>query len=189
MDDSVDEFRENAKIIKENKSKLSQISKYLVPIDPFSQPPPPLQPQKEKSTSSSKLSFFNLNQSNYISIDKQQKSKKNTKKSSSKYFTKSTINKEEEIKTLEESFNCPVCNHILDSSNQTDREKHVNKCLDERFSSKASSSLKKEDPSPPNIDDTQKTKRQSIHNEYLAENSILNCPICGKTLHSQTVCS
>ena len=124
MDESIDEFQENFKQLKENnkKSKLAQISKYM---SPKSQLPTSTTSTTNASSSSDSTSLFATASASTSSEFKKPKvpTKLNDNKIS-KYFK------------IENSFSCPVCSADLTKKNDADRQRHVNICLDKDFAIK-----------------------------------------------------
>lgn len=213
MDESLDEFQENFKQLKEKKLKLAQISKFLSPKPP-PDPTPIIKPASSSSSTSS-------SSSSSISKPKKPSNGKLNDSKISKYFVK----KPDQSKSEKESFQCPICSSDLTSQSETDRQLHVNSCLDKGFNmqksknkfvrhptepSISSSSLSveakkqplvKEEPALPqasteNKPDPEKQPSQldvSIeekmkkYNENLLSTAVPNCPICGKVLHSLSV--
>lgn len=125
MDETIDDFQENFKLIKEKKKlKLAQISNYLSP-----------KPATSQNASSSNLS--NTTESSLISPNSKSNfdfRKPKTKKSSSSHndskISKYFVNKESGEK---KAFNCPICSANLTNLMDANRQKHVNECLDKGF--------------------------------------------------------
>jgi hypothetical protein len=143
MDETIDDFQENFKLLRENnknKSKLTQISKYLSPKITFSSS----QTSSNLATSSSNLSATDtlstksLSSSN-ISSSNDESLKLNKKSSSktSKNLNESKISKY--FKSDKPQFLCPICSTDLTKFNETDRQTHVNRCLDKGFAFKSES--------------------------------------------------
>jgi hypothetical protein len=133
MDESIDEFQENFKLIKEKKLKLAQISRFLSPTNNNSNTSttsnsstlnPSISSSKLFSPTKPATSTSNaLKSSNEFKKPKPVSSKSANSSKISKYFTSQTP-----------SFSCPVCNEELGKSSETDRQRHVNACLDKGFS-------------------------------------------------------
>ena len=222
MDESIDEFKQNFKLIKEKKFKLAQISKFLSPSQPQSQS---IEASSSSSSSSaidssnslkSKPSLSKLNETVQDKAPVKSKSKLKTSKSTiSNYFSTSN----EEATSLPKSgsqqekstFNCPLCSVNLTVLSESDRQKHVNQCLDQDFSSKSNKNKFKlnDDKTPPKPQSTENDKqveslpctskkepvesneealeRQKRLNENLLRDAVPNCPICGKVLQTMIV--
>nr|QNH68109.1 structure-specific endonuclease subunit SLX4 [Brachionus koreanus] len=162
----------------------AQISKFLTPS----------QSNNDDSTKNSttgtcsKLSFKNLDQTVDIPKSqefKRQKSLNDSKSDISKYFSKN------------DQLNCPVCSYNLSKLVETEREKHVNQCLDRKsylsYEYKPANKFKrnesKESAEPKECVNQNKLKSspnetQQKQNESLLKDAVPNCPICGKVLHN-----
>ncbi len=153
--------------------KLTQISKYLSPasssfnkLDNISAQPQPKRPELAKSKSS-KLNSCKLDES--------------VNQGETKYFRKTS----KSLKSGDEQpeFKCPICSVDLTSS--TDRQTHVNQCLDRGFSSKSVKAPAKATPeassSAPSSSAVSKIPQLQI------EDAVPNCPICGKEFRTLNV--
>jgi hypothetical protein len=188
MNESTDDFKENIKFIKQKKQQ-SLLSKYFAnnfqnktklntktslisnQLDELSQSP--LDDVKIKSKT---ISFANLNHS--IDICDKDKSFNDLIKS--------------------EEYTCPLCHINLSGFIEHDREKHVNKCLDnsinDKILTKTSSFFENDKPEAKNNVDTSNeskigNKIIKYQNQLTLKDVIPNCPICGKILHSLNVIS
>lgn len=188
MDETFDEFRENFKKIKEKRQNQhqAQISKFLTPSQPSRSSTASL-----NNETSSKLSFEKLDES--IEIPKTQELKKHkslndSKSDISKYFSKN------------ENLKCPVCSFNLIKLLESERDKHVNQCLDRKsylnFEYKPTNKFRQNenedlDQKIQSIDDTAgKTafkETQKKISESLLKEAVPNCPICGRVLHNFNV--
>ncbi|CAF0958041.1 unnamed protein product [Brachionus calyciflorus] len=132
MDETFDEFRENFKILKEKRQhqQQAQISKFLSPLprnNSLSQSSDSGSFSSSNESSNSKISLHKLSESIDIpktQIIKKQKSASDSKTDISKYF------KKPENET--EDFKCPICSKELGKLNESERDKHVNQCLDRK---------------------------------------------------------
>ena len=226
MDESIDEFKQNFQLIKEKKLKIAQISKFLSP----SQPPASQATISEKQQEvllKTKPSLSKLNESVKESFIIKSKSKlKSSKSALSNYFrspsetvlsaveaTTSKKSSEKEEKS-NEAFKCPLCSSDLAKFGESERQQHVNKCLDRDFSNKSSKNKFKHNETPRqdepstavnskvaeastvdnHLETSQKSEssenaeqRQKRLNENLLRDAVPNCPICGKVLHTMIV--
>lgn len=189
MDETFDEFRENFKKIKEKRQNQHQvqISKFLTP----SQPPRSSTVFLNNEIQNSKLSFQKLDES--IEIPKTQDLKKHKSLSDSKSDISKYFPKNEDLK-------CPVCSLKLSKLLESERDKHVNQCLDRKgylnFEYKPTNKFKQkedEDSSEkvksthetPNSTDLKETQKKL--SESLLKEAVPNCPICGRVLHNFNV--
>ena len=146
MDDSIDDFKQNFKLIKEKKFKLAQISKYLSPSQPSSSTSSQSKSPVEENASDNanklkaKPSLCKFNETVKDSAHVKSKSKlKSSKSTISNYF--SVPSNETASKSVSQpaeltTFKCPLCALNLTSKSESERQTHVNQCLDQDFSSK-----------------------------------------------------
>lgn len=220
MDDTIDDF----KMILERKKKykLTQISKFLSPnaATTSQQQQQQTQPTTSglkqsvsqdssflssesmdefKERGESKISLSKLNSSIFSTqaLDKKPRSKlPRTTSTISKYFTTSQDSKAaEEAAPVTVKFACPLCSFDLTSYGDSERQLHVNKCLDKGFSSNSKAKeetrskiepakvLIDSPPPPPVAAASSETTIESMLKEMVP-----NCPICGKVLNSFSVC-
>lgn len=183
----------------EKKLKLTQISKYLSPAASTSQKLADLSSQeyaqnqtsKKKLTKSKsgKLKFSKLNDSKCldesITIGENKYFQKKTSASLNTSTTESTC---EQVSTnsSESKFNCPICS--TDITNLTDRQSHVNQCLDKGFS-KNSKSKSTKPFIPPAVDSAKPNEadKQKKFTQLMIEDAVPNCPICGKEFRTLNV--
>ena len=156
MNESISEFETNFKTIKSEKKefKLVQIDKYLSPsksqtstsaVKKEQEPPEQQRQQSNPTTSESKpkpkLALNKLDKTIKLSRTKSASncSKPSSSETStiSKYFQSPTTNasQEQQPEAVVAEFNCPLCSISLSHMSEPDRQKHVNSCLDTRFSS------------------------------------------------------
>jgi hypothetical protein len=206
LDESTDDFKENLKIIKENKLKLTNINKYLVKtvLDDST-----TTCVTETTSETKKLQFSKLRE-----ISSQNVSNTND---ISKYFLssqKTDVDKDNVDKAVK--FNCPLCSQDLAKLKEDDRQVHVNKCLDQfsRGNVETNKQTKKvEKIAKKNVSelvsdkdewDTRVCQEQQVTNleltkeelernnkkfiENVLSEAVLNCPICGKLLQTLNVC-
>jgi hypothetical protein len=126
MDESIDEFKENFKLIKEKKMKIAQISRYLSPTPKPTAEPSTSQPTTSENVSSNESTFKKSSSTSSFDAKLSKKSDSKPKKPEiSKYFERK-VNK----------FNCPICSTDLSEASENERQVHVNSCLDQGFKSK-----------------------------------------------------
>lgn len=217
MDESIDDFQENFKLIKEKKQKLAQIqiSKYLSPSQPNRTEPTTSTSQTNQEPKSTKPSLSKLNSSiQKTSSSNKKQDPKATKSTISKYFassssqlsTSSDFSAQAEA-PKPEAFSCPLCSTNLTSLNEADRQKHVNQCLDQDYSKPNKNKFKPntildEDTDILNVPQKPTTSKaveevkseprdeEAIKkklNEELLKEAVPNCPICGQVLQSFSV--
>jgi hypothetical protein len=177
MDESIDEFKQNFKLIKEKKLKLAQISKFLSPshsllsqANTTETTHSPDNSRDHKQQSSSKPSLSKLNET-VKEAQAQVKSKstklKTSKSTISNYFVSpkevsaATASKPLSSSSIltNNSFKCPLCTIDLTKLGESERQKHVNECLDKDFSNKSSKNKFK-------LKDDDATKRDEVKLAY-----------------------
>lgn len=156
LDESIDDFQENFKLIKENKLKLANISKFLVPksltiSNNNDDDDTSIETNKISSSKSNELNqakqsnkvkkikpaLSKLNNTNNFKSKTSSSNSNNNDTKISKYF----VNNDTQLNTSENSsnvkteapvntFKCPICNDDLTIDAENDRQLHVNKCID-----------------------------------------------------------
>ena len=158
MDESIDEFKQNFKLIKEKKLKLAQISKFLSPSHSLlsqantteATNSPDNSREPKQSLSKPSLSKLNETVKEAQAQVKSKSSKLKTSKSTiSNYFVSpkdvsaATVSSRPQSSSNltsgpNSSFKCPLCSIDLTKLGEPERQKHVNECLDKDFSNKSS---------------------------------------------------
>lgn len=217
MDESIDEFKENFKLIKEKKMKIAQISRYLSPTPKPTAEPSISQPTTSENASSNESSLKkSVSTSSFDTKSSKKSNSKSKKPEISKYFERKV-----------EKFNCPICSTDLSEASENERQIHVNSCLDQGFKCKPkkfsnlSESVCENEPTKSNpkeaIEQVEKVKEEkqtpvsSVETDNLQtpqtssstndeaptnqpkppidilKDAVPNCPICGKVLHTMNV--
>ena len=203
LDESIDDFQQNFKLIKENKLKIANISKYLVPkttttttteSTTSSSLPSTSAKVKNKKSSTGKISKY-FSTSNNESPKTTESIIKSSKQETVEIENKSTVN----------SFPCPLCKLDLTNEEEQTRQLHVNKCLDKfsKTSNKISNENNEKEEAPPVVkkpiekefSEEEKAKILASKenadkklSDLIRNEGIPNCPICGKITHTLNVC-
>lgn len=179
-----------------DKYKLSQISKYLSPVNQQQQPKTSSQPTTPVTTKSklSSLDSTILSQpavnsssksssSKYFQLSKQIKCPicsleiGNLSELNQQYHIDECLNKPAEIK----EFKCPICTENLTKLDDKNRQQHVNQCLDKGFAKTSTKSTKAKKQK------SEEEQAPKINNDEMLENAVPPCPICGKSFQSLNV--
>jgi predicted RNA-binding Zn-ribbon protein involved in translation (DUF1610 family) len=165
LDESLDEFQQNFKMINENKLKLANISKYLVP----------------------KISSEDSSKEKEEIVDKKQK--KESSKISKYFSTKNDI----QSPPVKNKFNCPLCDTELTDEDEQNRQLHVNKCLDKFSKTKIKTDetapvTSKTDEDKKALILASKENADKKLSDLIRNEGIPNCPICGKIAQTLNVC-